>query len=775
MIVLALTASQNRAQSTYEPYTFTTLAGYPGYGSADGTGSAARFHFPQGVAVDSAGNVYVADSGNHTIRKMTAVGTNWVVTTLAGLSGFSGSADETGSMARFSHPSGVAVDIANNVYVADTFNHTIRKMTPTGVVTTLAGLAGSLGSTDGTGNVARFDQPSGVAVDNAGNVYVADTFNHTIRRVTPTGAVTTLAGLVDHSGSANGTGIVARFNGPSGVAVDNAGNVYVADRFNHTIRKMTPSGMVTTLAGLAGNPIVFRLPCGVAVDSTGFVYVADTGNYTIRRVTPTGVVTTLAGLKGNLGSTDATGSAARFGSLQGGGPAGIAVDSAGNVYVADQGNSTGRKVTPAGVVTTLAGPPGSLGSADGTGSASRFRYPWGVAVDNAGNVYVADTSNHTIRNVTPTGVVTTLAGLAGTAGSGDGTGSEARFFVPSGVTLDSAGNVYVADTFNHTIRKVTPTGMVTTLAGNASITNRLGQKTGGYADGTGNTALFRSPSGLAVDSTGCIFVADTHNHTIRKVTQAGVVTTLAGNAAITNQFGDPSGGYADGIGSTARFDQPSGVSVDSAGKLYVADTGNATIRKVTLIGTNWVVTTLAGLADVVGSADGMGSAARFYGPTALAVDKAGYIYVADASNHSIRKVTPAGVVTTLAGLPTVTSSGYPVGDSADGTGSAARFNRPLGVTVDNMGYVYVTDTLNNVIRKGYPALAIKSFGPNLGFSNGKFGFNLMGLAAQSVVVEASADLMSWLPVWTNSFAGALNFVDPQSGAYSNRFYRAFMP
>ena len=337
------------AQSVYPtPYTFNTLAGLAGnYGSADGTGSAARFEYPWGVAVDSAGNVYVADSQNFTIRKVTPAG---VVTTLAGLAGSFGSADGTGSAARFYYPTGVAVDSAGNVYVADFANDTIRKVTPAGVVTTLAGLAGSTGSTDGTGSAARFLGPRSVAVDSAGNVYVADEGNSTIRKVTPAGVVTTLAGLAGSPGSADGTGSAARFNQPPGVAVDSAGNVYVADVYNSTIRKVTPAGVVTTLAGLVGSP----------------------------------------------GSADGTGSTARFKD-----PNGVAADSAGNVYVADEANETIRKVTPAGVVTTLGGLVGSSGSADGTGSAARFNLPYGVAVDSAGNLYVADYNNYTIRKGYP--------------------------------------------------------------------------------------------------------------------------------------------------------------------------------------------------------------------------------------------------------------------------------------------------------------------------------------------------------------------------------------
>jgi streptogramin lyase len=669
-------AAPARAQSL----TFTHFAGSTGGAdSIDASGTAARFWFPGGVAVDGSGNVYVADLGNNTIRKITPAG---VVTTLAGTAGSFGSADGTGSAARFYTPTGVAVDGSGNVYVADYRNHTIRKITPAGVVTTLAGTAGSFGSADGTGSAARFDNPYGVAVDASGNVYVADRNNHTIRKITPAGVVTTLAGTAGSSGSADGTGSAARFNYPYGVAVDGSGNVYVADTYNHTIRTITPAGVVTTLAGTAGSvgsadgtgsAARFYYPQGVAVDGSGNLYVADLGNHTIRKITPAGVVTTLAGTAGSSGSADGTGSAARFYL-----PYGVAVDSSGNVYVADTHNNTIRKITPAGVVTTLAGTAASFGSADGTGSAARFNYPYGVAVDGSGNVYVADPGNNTIRKITPAGVVTTLAGTAGSSGSADGTGSAARFWSPGGVAVDGSGNVYVVDNFNHTIRKITPAGVVTTLAGTAL--------SSGSADGTGSAARFYYPSGVAVDGSGNVYVADTNNYTIRKITPAGVVTTLAGTA------GSP--GSTDGTGSAARFNGPYGVAVDGSGNVYVADTSNHTIRKITPAG---VVTTLAGTAGSPGSADGTGSAARFNNPYGVAIDGSGNVYVPDSNNNTIRKITPAGVVTTLAGTAGLSGS-------ADGTGSAARFFLPFGVAVDGSGNVYVADAKNNTIRKGVPTI-----------------------------------------------------------------------
>jgi sugar lactone lactonase YvrE len=332
--------------------------------------------------------------------------------------------------------------------------------TPSGVVTTLAGAAGQTGSTDGAGAAASFNYPFGVAVDSSGNVYVADTYGSTIRKITPAGVVTTLAGKTEEPGSSDGTGADASFSNPIGVAVDSNGNVYVADAGNATIRKITPAGAVTTLAGAAGQTgsadgpgadARFNYPEGVAVDSSGNVYVADTYDSTIRKITPAGEVTTLAGKTEEPGSSDGTGADGSFSN-----PIGVAVDSNGNVYVADAGNATIRKITSAGVVTTLAGAAGQTGSADGPGADARFNYPEGVAVDSNGNVYVADTNNSTIRKITSAGVVTTFAGTAEQLGTEDGKGAAARFYYPIGVAVDSSGYVYVADTENHTIRKITP-------------------------------------------------------------------------------------------------------------------------------------------------------------------------------------------------------------------------------------------------------------------------------------------------------------------------------
>jgi sugar lactone lactonase YvrE len=770
-IILTVTAVQSRAQSTYEPYTFSTLAGGGGFVSPEQPGTAVRLNTPAGVAVDSAGNIYVADTFNNAIRKVTPQG---AVTTLAGLPGTFGSADGTGSEARFNYPDKLDVDSGGNVYVADSGNNTLRKVTPDGVVTTLAGKAGTSGSVNGTGSAARFNSPEGLAVDRLGNIYVADLVNFTIRKVAPEGTnwvVTTVAGRPGQLGSADGTGGAARFNWPQGLAIDRAGNLYVGDTDNYTVRKIAPVGtnwLVTTLVGRAGSRGIVdgtngaaRLsdPKGLAVDGAGNIYVADEENHLIRKITPYGtnwVVTTLAGKGLDPGSADGLGTEARFVF-----PYGVAADSAGNVYVADIGNSAIRKVTPVGtnaVVTTPAGFGSNYGGADELGIAARFKGPSAVAVDSAGNVYVADQGNHTLRKVTSNGAVTTMAGLAGYGGSADGTGDIARFNAPGGLAVDSAGNVYVAERGNNTIRKVAPSGtnwVVTTLAGSSDP-----ETSQGSADGLGNSARFATPSGVAVDSAGDVYVADSLNHTIRQITPSGTVTTRAGTAEQS--------GSADGVGLAARFNNPNGLAIDSVNNLYVADTWNHTIRKIT---STRVVSTLAGLAGNPGSADGIGKAARFNHPASVAVDSTGNLYVADTYNNTIRKLTPAGtswVVTTLGGL-----AGFYGG--ADGTGSNARFSNPSGVAVDSAGNLYVADFYFNTIRKGVPMPTIVSSGAAFGFNAGHFGFGLTGPAGQPVVVEVSSDLTSWHLIWTNTFGVDLKFSDPLRSAALIRFYRARIP
>ena len=647
----------NRVRKVTSAGVVSTLAGSGGSAYADGTGASASFSSPAGVAMDSAGRVCVADSANHRIRRVTPGG---AVCTLAGSqAGYS----NTGST-RFNMPRAVAADAAGNVYIADAGNHRIRKMTPAGMVSTFAG-SGTAGYVDGPGTTARFNSPRDVSVDASGNVYVADFDNHRIRKITPSGVVSTLAGS-GVAGYADGVGTAASFNNPRGVAVDPFGNVYVGDPENHRIRKMTAEGVVSTFAGSrvagyadgVGTAAVLNFPRCVAVDAVGTVYVSDSYNHRIRKITPSGVVSTFAG-SGTAAHADGVGTSASFND-----PIGISVDAFGNVFIADTANHRIRKITPSGVVSTLAGS-GSSTYTEGVGVEASFSEPTGVTADPYGNVYVSDFLNHRIRQITSDGVVCTLAGS--TSGYLDST--PAQLNTPSSSAMDLAGNVFVADTANHRIRKIGPTGLVSTLAGSGSAA---------YADGTGAAAAFSGPAGVSVDSAGNVFVADTGNHRIRKITSAGVVSTLAGSG---------SAAYADGTGAAAAFNAPRGVSVDASGNVFVADAGNHRIRKITSAG---VVSTLAGSGSAA-YADGTGTGASFSGPAGVSVDSAGNVFVADTGNHRIRKVTSAGVVSTLAGSG---SAAY-----ADGTGTAASFSGPAGVSVDSAGNVFVADTGNHRIRK----------------------------------------------------------------------------
>jgi sugar lactone lactonase YvrE len=308
------------------------------------------------------------------------------------------------------------------------------------------------------------------------------------------------------------------------------------------------------------------------------------------------------------------------------------VDAAGDVYFADTRKQVICRMQPSGRISIIAGKLGTSGCVDGPGSEARFSYPRGIALDAAENIFVADTANNTIRRITPDGVVTTVAGVAGTIGSGDGTGIYARFNFPASVAVDSLGNIYVADLYNCTIRKVTQHGTVTTIAGQAGVH--------GSVDGKGSAALFNFPVSIALDSSGNTYVADVFNNAIRKITPNGTVITWAGRLSYTP-------GNADGTAGNARFCHPCGVAVDNTGNVYVADSGNNTIRRIT---PDREVTTLAGLAGQSGLADGIGSAARFSHPTALALDHRDHLYVTDLDNKTIRKGTAAIVIPTTTAL-----------------------------------------------------------------------------------------------------------------------------
>jgi len=567
-----------------------------------------------------------------------------------------------------------------------------------------------------------------VVVNGTGTASAADVTDIAVSCTNNPATLSLFAGNLGGAGNQNGTGASASFGELFGVAVDPAGDIYVADNFNG-IRKVTPAGVVTTFVGLSmasGNLSQGLETVGqLAVDASGNLYVAAASDDTIRKVTPAGVVTTLAGTSGVTGSADGTGTAAQFND-----PQGVAIDAAGNVYVADTNNNVIRKITPTGVVTTLAGG-GSFSCRDGMGSAAQFSEPSAVATDAGGDIYVADSNNSTIRKITPAGMVTTVAGQCGTDGTADGAGSAASFYAPHGIAVDSAGTIYVADSGGDTIRKITPAGDVTTVAGDGRVPGRI--------DGTGAGARFDVPYGVAVDATGTIYVADTYNTALRKISASGAVTTLAGTPAII--------GYIDGVGAAAEFDDANSIAADGQGNVYVADTVGATIRKITPAA---AVTTLAGRPGVQGSQDGTGTEARFENPSTIAIDAAGNLYVGQVS--TIRKITPSATVTTFvnddvnaltvdnAGNIDVVDGDFCVISQftpakvfkmlagnfhdcrfANGPVATATFGWMAAIVTDTDGNIYVADNGNYVIRKLTPAGLVTTLAGQVGVPGSRDG------------------------------------------------------
>ncbi len=410
---------------------------------------------------------------------------------------------------------------------------------------------------------------------------------------------------------------------------------------------------------------------------------------------------------------------------------------------------------------TIAGKAGTPGSTEGTNSAARFNQPNGMTMDKAGNLYVADGGSHIVRQLTPAGtnwVVKTLAGKPGSAGSADGTNSAARFSKPGHVSVDSLGNIYVADWDNYTIRKITLVGtnwVVSTIAGKAGAA--------GSADGTNSAARFRCNS-TAPDGSGGLYVVDSGNHTIRKLSPVGtnwVSSTIAGKAGVA--------GSAEGTNATIRFNDPVVPALDSAGNLYFTEFDGQRIRKLTLQGTNWVSSPIAGKAGFVGSADGPNSVARFNCPNGIALDSAGALYVANFSGDTIRKITPVGtnwVVSTIGG-----KAGF--AGIANGTNSVARLNQPVGIVVDRLGNLFVTDWGNHTIRKGVPLPAFQGVSP----TNDRIELLLTAAPGQTVQLQYSSDLAS--APWTNlgnpitASSGTISVTDsPPAG--QARFYRALV-
>jgi hypothetical protein len=663
--------------------------------------------------------------------------------------------------------------------------------------TTLAGRAGTPGDLDGTGVEARLSKPKGIAVDGSGNAFFADEGNQLIRKVTSAGVVTTLAGLPlalqpPSNGVVqfpDGTGSAAFFGAPSGMAIDSNGTLYVTDQF--VIRKVTSAGVVTTIAGGTegsmdgtGSAAEFRNPVGVAVDKNGTLYVADTGNDTIRTISLTGLVTTLAGFSGQSGSADGTGSAGRFSA-----PTGVAVDSAGNVYVADSGNFTVRKVTPTGVVTTLAGTAGSPGSVDGTGSAALFFAENGIAVDAGGNVYVAE-ANNTIRKITSAGVVTTLAGISNTAGSSNGTGSAALFNNPVGIAVDADGDMLVTDSNNSTIRK---------RYAAADSQPSIGTQPADQSVAIGSTATFSiSASGVPAPSYQWLFdgsyIQGATNPTLTvsnvQATSLGsysvVVTSSSGsvtsNAAVLSSPGvtpvAPSGisaPYFSNISTRAQVQTGAGIEIagfvvtgapGTTEQVLIRGAGPAldsfgveqwlSLPVLTLfdssgtqIATNSAWSTNSNAAQIASAASSVGAFPLTVTQPGLAADSALLLNLAPGTYTA--QVTGAGGTSGVALVEVY----------AIGTSSAQIVNISTRAFVGTSGSVEIAGL---VIRGSQPAkVLVRAVGPTLA------NFSVSGVLAQPTlsVVDASGNTVATNTGWsTNSNVSAIVSAAAATGAFA---------
>lgn len=639
---------------------------------------------PYSVVMDAAGNLFIADADSNRVRKVSTAG---VITTVAGtgLPGFSGDSGPAKN-AQLDMPSGLAVDKSGNLYIADIGNSRIRKVAAaTGIITTVAGNGSDTPSGDGGPATSAGVDPYGITLDSAGNLYIADFWNDVIRKVDAvSGNITTIVGTggTGYTGD-SGSATSATLNGPVSVAFDSTGNLYISDQYNNAVRRVTPDGIINTFVGTgtlgdsgdngqAAQATLF-LPDAVSVDTTNSkLYVLSFDRIRVVDLNSK-VISAYAG-SGDIGfSGDGGGAlAAKFYT-----PIDVFAAANSDVFVADSGNYRVRRIR-AGMIETVAGTDVKDG---GLATAAYLNGPEKVAIAANGDLYISDTYHNRIRKVAAVdGRISTIAG------NGNHGYSSGRIGAPGGIVIDSTGNIIFADFDNHRVQRITPGGSMTTIVGAASLPKSGFSGDGGIA----GSALLKNPSDVAIDAAGNLFIVDYGNFRVRKVDAAtGLISTVAGN-------GRPG---LSGIGGPATQATmiPSGVAADAAGNLYIADL-NSRVLKVATSGT---VTIAAGTGLAGYSGDGKAAtSAQLAAPSTVAVDAAGNLYIADYGNTSVRKVTPAGVISTIAG------TGSPVFDKETGPALAVSM-APFGVSVSPTGDIYIADAPNDRIRKLVP-LAVRS-------------------------------------------------------------------
>jgi len=685
-----------------QQYTISTVAGGIGMAPLPHPTAAllSSVGTPVGIATDNLGKVYFATAEGSIYR----LDTDATLLRVAGrsLRGFSGDGGRAIDARLDLFPKdggiGLALNPSGTLYVTDTRNHRIRMIGFGGIITTVAGTGiGGYSGDGGPALKAELNFPAGLALDRFGNLYIADTGNNRVRRVSPMGIITTIAGTGTYGYSGDGRmAINAELRGPHGLALDSAGSLYIADSGNGRVRKVSQAAMITTIAGGGetqddGAAIEAELgsPEGLTVDRSGNLYVSDFVNRRIRRVSPEGLIRTVAG-SGRAGYSGDGGLAvrARLSSASE-----IAVDDHGNIYLTDSfgvddnglaiNNHRIRRVSTDGIIVTVAGngqPGDDIGNT--TAASIELNYPTGLALGTNATIYIADSLNHRVVEVNAAGVSRMVAGNGKPGYSGDGQqATDAQMDTPAGVTVDRAGNLYIADFGNNRIRRVSPDGIMTTVVGNGSKppVGNLGD--GGLAI----NAELNGPCCVAFDPAGNLFIADTGHYRIRKVTQSGIITTVAGNGRV---------GYSGDTKSAtlASLTTSAGIAIDGAGTLYIADIGNQRIRKVS----NGIITILAGTGFPGYSGDG-GSAVKadLYfvrgHAVGMAVDNNGALYIGDGNGHRVRRIFK-GLINTIGG------SGMPGYEGDSGPADKAQIGEPAGLAVDDAGSVFLADCANNVVR-----------------------------------------------------------------------------
>ncbi|HTR55924.1 MAG TPA: DUF4215 domain-containing protein [Kofleriaceae bacterium] len=647
---------------------------------------------PDGIAVDSTGRVYIADTDNHRIVRVELDGS---ITGVAGtgVAGFAGDGGPATS-AQLASPGAVALDGIGRVFIADTGNQRIREIDVDGTITTVAGDGNQGFAGDGLPAIfAQLDDPRGVAVDGLGRVVVADTDNNRVREIEVDGTIATIAGTgaADYAGDGSAA-VDADLSSPYGVAIDATGAVLVADTGNAVVRRIDDRGNIATIAGTgqfgdggdgsAATGAQLSTPIGIAADGTGNIYIADALDERVRRVDAAGTIDTFAG-NGSAGFAG-DGGAATAAELAN--PFGVAVDAQGVVSIADTTNQRVRRVAADGTIATTAGN-GTLGFGveGGAATSAQVGAPWGVAVDAMGRIYIADNTSQRIRRVELDGTISTVAGTGLSGYSGDGgPATAAQLNGALGVALDAAGRVYIVDTNNHAVRRVDLDGTITTIAG-------TGHPGFSGDNGPATSAQLYDPLGVAVDTAGNVYIADTYNRRIRRVDTSGTITTIAGN--------DTAGYGGDGgpaIAATLTF--PSGIVIDGQGGIVLSDGNNNRVRRIDSSG---YINTIAGTGIAGYNGDGIAATtAELSTPYGVAVDGSGRVLIADCINQRVRRIDGSGTITTIAGTGVAGSSG----DAAPA--SAATFGRPIGVAVGGDAAIFIADKDNNRIRRIDPATGI---------------------------------------------------------------------